>query len=464
MNIAMNTKSLRITLTAAFVLLLAGSLTGCFDEITDGKYHGPPLVQFDPGVAQVLDGSGTLDIRINLIAEGGALSQSHTFALAVDPEGTTADNFELLTPTVTIEGGTVITHEEINVESGQIPPGESETVLLRLQPSEDGEVGVAANFETFELTIIGRSATLARPAADVSFSGNVALQAIPRGDIVVIKNAASATEATTISNIAIIDDTTEAGNDADQFTLVDAPTEPVTLAPGDSTIIDVAFSADMEGDFAAILSYDATNIAANAAVSFGVGLSGGATNDNGIFVAELQPLNRFYDITGNATFVVDTSAIVSATIDISGLPGVDTTLHAQHIHLTNSCPTLSGADANGDGFIDVLEGVPAYGPILLPLDSAISDTSGTFPTGQSYLYEEQGPYADVMALIRAETDPNPDNAVAKIKPFEALDLAGRTVVVHGVPLDYELPGSVATIGGLPPQVTLPVACGTIERQ
>jgi hypothetical protein len=44
-----------------------------------------------------------------------------------------------------------------------------------------------------------------------------------------------------------------------------------------------------------------------------------------------------------------------------------------------------------------------------------------------------------------------------------LDLDRRVVFLHGVPASTVLPATVASLGDIPAQVTLPIACGEIER-
>jgi hypothetical protein len=59
-----------------------------------------------------------------------------------------------------------------------------------------------------------------------------------------------------------------------------------------------------------------------------------------------------------------------------------TTLHPQHI-----------ADVNHDGFLDVIEGIPDYGPILISLDNDLGnfEASLDFPVANAqgrYFYTE----------------------------------------------------------------------------
>jgi hypothetical protein len=49
--------------------------------------------------------------------------------------------------------------------------------------------------------------------------------------------------------------------------------------------------------------------------------------------------------------------------------------------------------------------------------------------------------------------------------FGGQDLAldRRVVFIHGVPATIKLPASVVSLGSIPASVTLPIACGKIER-
>ena len=54
-------------------------------------------------------------------------------------------------------------------------------------------------------------------------------------------------------------------------------------------------------------------------------------------------------------------------------------------------------------------------------------------------------------------------AFAKAFGDQQLDLDRRVVFIHGVPSTTKLPASVASLGPIPAQLTLPIACGKIER-
>lgn len=118
-------------------------------------------------------------------------------------------------------------------------------------------------------------------------------------------------------------------------------------------------------------------------------------------------------------------------------------VHPQHIHGftgnkgNSTCPTPA-ADTNGDGLIDLVEGLPSYGGVLLelyvPIDEfPVADENGiltyqrTFTLGESEFAEE--------GELITQSDLSP--------------LQNRTIVLHGMTVDGEY------------VATLPVACGQI---
>lgn len=190
-----------------------------------------------------------------------------------------------------------------------------------------------------------------------------------------------------------------------------------------------------------------------------------AGNTNQTYRANLDPLNAgshtvtIKDVTttytipradGTATITLKGDN-VSVDIAVTGVtPG---TLHPQHIHAGTTCPDASD-DTNGDGFVDVIEGLPKYGGVLVSLDSTINDgaaaTGLTFPVANSngaYTYSAEGSRSHIQDEI-----------------MTALKLGTRHVVIHGIaPTGMPLPSSVASLPGLPAWATLPVACGELHR-
>lgn len=175
-------------------------------------------------------------------------------------------------------------------------------------------------------------------------------------------------------------------------------------------------------------------------------------DDTLVYRATLAPLNDS-GVSGTATFTISDEGDLELTDDDElqvsvTASGLDDTVHPQHIHAEAECPAPS-ADDNGDGFVDIAEGNPAYGAILAPLDGQLLDAeaqAGTFPEGASISYSQEVDYDDFLDAYDLDDD--------------ALDLGGRTVVLHGTTRD--LPDTVASMPGLPNETTLPVACGEIE--
>lgn len=182
------------------------------------------------------------------------------------------------------------------------------------------------------------------------------------------------------------------------------------------------------------------------------------------YAVQLNALNNS-GVSGTATITVDGEAnVVSVALDASGL---DATLHAQHIHAkpgqVSLCPPAS-ADANSDGFVDVVEGVPSYGGILLPLDNDISTQDQNvagFPTGATIDYNTSASLGDVRsALVRDDSDAS--DPIVTLGANGSLAFQDYAIVVHGT--TDVLPGTVQTLPGLTNQQTLPVACGVIVAE
>lgn len=119
-------------------------------------------------------------------------------------------------------------------------------------------------------------------------------------------------------------------------------------------------------------------------------------------------------------------------------------VHPQHIHgfaedkRNSTCPTPA-ADTNGDGLVDLVEGLPSYGGVLLelyvPIDEfPVADANGvltyerTFTLGETE-FTEEGELISESALS---------------------PLQNRTIVLHGMTVNGEY------------IATLPVACGQIK--
>ncbi|MGH8214261.1 MAG: hypothetical protein ACREPZ_00980 [Rhodanobacteraceae bacterium] len=186
-----------------------------------------------------------------------------------------------------------------------------------------------------------------------------------------------------------------------------------------------------------------------------------ATPAHAVYVAHLHAMNT--DVTrtgatGEARFTVDGDQL-TIRIKVHGAPA--DTVHWQHFHgfKDGQQATCAGtsADANRDGIVDLIETGKASGTTMVPFDTqpaAMDVAHGTYPTADAdgnYTYRET---VSLKAL---------DAAFDKQFPGQKLDLSKRVVYIHGVPDSTKLPSTVASLGPIPAQVTLPIACGRIER-
>lgn len=182
---------------------------------------------------------------------------------------------------------------------------------------------------------------------------------------------------------------------------------------------------------------------------------------NAVYIAHLHAMNTGVTktrTTGEARFTIDGDKL---TIDIKVHGAPPDMVHWQHFHgfvdgQQATCPG-AGADANHDGIVDLIETGKASGTTMVPFitDPVSMDVAhGTYPAADAkgdYTYKET---ISLKAL---------DAAFDKAFPGGRLDLAKRVVYIHGVPADTRLPATVQSLGPIPAQTTLPIACGRIER-
>lgn len=201
----------------------------------------------------------------------------------------------------------------------------------------------------------------------------------------------------------------------------------------------------------------ASSVAACAVMFAMAGAAAAAEN----YAARLIPMNTQItrsDTTGVAHLSVDGDRL---TIDIRVKNAPGNMVHWQHFHGMKtggeaSCPGL-GADANNDQIVDLIETGPAAGTTMVPFDTnpaAMDVAHGHYPKAAadgSYHYHQ------VVSLAALSS------AFAKAFDGQQLDLDKRVIFIHGVPDTTPLPASVQSLGPIPAAVTLPIACGKIER-
>ncbi len=138
---------------------------------------------------------------------------------------------------------------------------------------------------------------------------------------------------------------------------------------------------------------------------------------------DFQPLNSS-GVSGTATLQL-TGNQLTVSIQARGLAPSQT--HPQHIHgfpdasRNATCPTMA-LDTDGNGIVSLEEGMPAYGPVLVPLEPFPMAPDGTID------------YQQTLTV-----DPN-----------QLMPLQNRVIVLHG-----------RAVGGQY-MATVPVACGQIE--
>jgi len=158
-----------------------------------------------------------------------------------------------------------------------------------------------------------------------------------------------------------------------------------------------------------------------------------------MYTADLAMLNES-GVSGTAELTLTRNEI-TVKIQATGLE--ENMLHPQHIHgfIENrrnaTCPSPS-ADTNGDGIIDLVEGLPFYGPIIQDLYVPID----TYP-----IADDNGDIDFERTFILGETEFVEEGEVATYS--ELRPLQNRTIVLHGMTVDGEY------------VATLPVACGQI---
>lgn len=201
---------------------------------------------------------------------------------------------------------------------------------------------------------------------------------------------------------------------------------------------------------------------AGSAVGSAAGSAVGSTPAGPVtYVAELSPLNASttgMQTTGEARIVVNGDS-VTITTDVKGAS--PSMMHLQHFHgftdnRNSVCPTAA-ADTNHDGVIDIHETEPAVGVTMVPFTSdpvSMQIVTNTYPTADASGAFHYRKTVSLSAL---------DSAFKKTFNDSDLDIGNRVVMIHGVPANMKLKPSVSSLGDIPAQVTIPIACGKLVK-
>ena len=135
----------------------------------------------------------------------------------------------------------------------------------------------------------------------------------------------------------------------------------------------------------------------------------------------------------------------------------------------NECPTLA-QDDNGDGRINTVEGIPAYGPVVVSLNTS-GDTSpgsflevGRFPVAQDGRID----YLRKKIAITAVPDTGYAGGGTSAEIARSIRAGEGVVVIHGIDYDgdgaysFSEEGASELDGALPAEATDPAACGVLR--
>lgn len=165
------------------------------------------------------------------------------------------------------------------------------------------------------------------------------------------------------------------------------------------------------------------------------------------FRADLSPVNA-PEAEGRARLTLDHDGL-SVRLRARDLDGG---IHVAHLHgirqAENECPTLA-EDSDGNGLVDLVEGLAAYGPVQRTLSDGLKDTGERVEYRRSFEALDDGSAFSVLG-----------------------DLSQYAVVVHGVDLDGD---GLATNGDVDGdgaadanpssdnEISMPALCGTLEH-
>ena len=216
-----------------------------------------------------------------------------------------------------------------------------------------------------------------------------------------------------------------------------------------------------------------TTLLVTQSVFAGGGTDGGqgGTGSTEVLKTMLKPLNARQTLTGrqsgNAVVRIKGDRI-TVQIRASGLdPSI---MHMAHIHKGDRCPSQTRDDANRDGVLDVIEGVPAYGPVLVNFGADISSLAASAKGGTPMAnaagvvnYKGSGSYSSLVNDLHDRAAMAPGTGIGKLAPGEDFMPEMGVIVVHGIRAQKSLPAGTQTLTGLTPQMSLPVLCGRLYR-
>ncbi|MDI3213234.1 hypothetical protein [Arthrobacter sp. AL12] len=197
------------------------------------------------------------------------------------------------------------------------------------------------------------------------------------------------------------------------------------------------------------------------------------SDKNVTLTATLSQLNGS-GASGTAKAVVGNEMIKQIEVHANGL--TPDAPHAQHIHYgqqaLNECPTLA-LDSNGDGRLNTVEGIPAYGPVVVSLNTTGDTTPASFLAVDRFPVAEDGSYDYERKNIKftdvAGTGYPGNGGTGTAKDIaESIRDGEGVLVIHGLDYnnngeyDFDSAGASELDPKLPAEATDPAACGVLE--
>ena len=200
----------------------------------------------------------------------------------------------------------------------------------------------------------------------------------------------------------------------------------------------------------------------------------------GVYKAILRPFN--YHVSGWVPYGMADIRIDGDEVDFkSWLDDSADIKHMQNIHVGTRCPGPED-DTNKDGYVDFNEAVAASGKVIMPLDGDLNSQgagSNQFPVGD-FDYAEKASLSAMMQDLQLD-DFNSNDTMVKLGGDEGLNLAGKVIIILGSSpknrpdlgprtvgqsnsRSTPLPKTISLVNGQSADVSIPIACGVIERK
>lgn len=187
--------------------------------------------------------------------------------------------------------------------------------------------------------------------------------------------------------------------------------------------------------------------------------------------AQLTELNNS-GASGTATATVRNQTIQNIEVHAEGL--TPDAPHAQHIHYgeqaMNECPGLD-LDTNMDGRVNTVEGLPAYGPVVVSLNTTGDTTPASFLDVSRFPVSHSGSYSysrDNIDFTKVGGTGYTGGGGTPKQIADAIRAGEGVVVIHGVDYngngvyDFEGAGASELDPNLPAEATDPAVCGLLK--